>query len=210
MSKLLSLLLLLSLASCKPSADDVPKDNPAAILQDGDIIFQESVSAQSRAIQLATHSRYSHCGIIFKTADECYVYEAIQPVQSTPLEKWIKRGRDSHYVVKRLKNSHTTLNEQNLQKLQVFAGLYNGMDYDLYFGWGSKQMYCSELVWKTYNNSIGIEIGSVQRLRDFDLTNPTVKSKLEERYGKNIPYDEKVISPKALYESELLETVIAN
>jgi len=32
---------------------------------DGDIIFQVSKSAQSRAIQLATKSKYSHVGIVF-------------------------------------------------------------------------------------------------------------------------------------------------
>ncbi|HLQ25603.1 MAG TPA: hypothetical protein VK138_06915, partial [Acidiferrobacterales bacterium] len=34
-------------------------------LRDGDIIFHTSQSAQSIAIQKATHSRYSHMGIIF-------------------------------------------------------------------------------------------------------------------------------------------------
>ena len=34
-------------------------------LRNGDSIFQETASAQSRAIQLATHSRYSHVGIVY-------------------------------------------------------------------------------------------------------------------------------------------------
>lgn len=33
-------------------------------LKDGDIIFQTSLSGQSKAIQAATGSPYSHCGII--------------------------------------------------------------------------------------------------------------------------------------------------
>ena len=36
------------------------------IIKEGDIIFQTSTSSQSKAIQLATHSKYSHVGIIFK------------------------------------------------------------------------------------------------------------------------------------------------
>lgn len=32
--------------------------------QTGDIIFQTSLSSQSQAIQLATHSDYSHTGMI--------------------------------------------------------------------------------------------------------------------------------------------------
>ena len=35
-------------------------------IKDGDLIFQTSLSQQSKAIQLATKSKYSHCGIIYK------------------------------------------------------------------------------------------------------------------------------------------------
>jgi hypothetical protein len=54
-------------------------------LRDGDIIFQTSQSAQSIAIQKATHSKYSHMGIIFFRGGKPYVYEAIKIVQYTPL-----------------------------------------------------------------------------------------------------------------------------
>lgn len=42
--------------------------------KDGDLIFQTSLSAQSMAIQLATHSSYSHCGILFKEDGEWWVF----------------------------------------------------------------------------------------------------------------------------------------
>jgi hypothetical protein len=32
----------------------------------GDLIFQSSNSGQSAAVQLATHSIYTHCGILFQ------------------------------------------------------------------------------------------------------------------------------------------------
>lgn len=62
-------------------------------LQNGDIIFQTSTSTQSKAIQFATHSEYSHCGIIFQDKNEWYVFEAVQPVKKTPLNEWIDRGK---------------------------------------------------------------------------------------------------------------------
>ena len=40
----------------------------ADVYKEGDIIFQISRSTQSKAIQAATGSRYSHCGILFKGA----------------------------------------------------------------------------------------------------------------------------------------------
>ena len=85
-------------------ADKAPETEEAQTtssnkLNSGDIIFQTSKSSQSKAIQLATKSKYSHMGIIYETDGELYVYEAIQPVTLTKLDKWIKRGENSHYVV---------------------------------------------------------------------------------------------------------------
>jgi hypothetical protein len=54
-------------------------------IKNGDIIFQTSLSQQSKAIQLATNSKYSHCGIIYKDNGQFYVYEAVQPVKITCL-----------------------------------------------------------------------------------------------------------------------------
>ncbi|VTR45020.1 Orthopoxvirus protein of uncharacterised function (DUF830) [Serratia fonticola] len=45
-------------------------------VQDGDIIFHTSRSAQSLAIQQATGSRYSHMGIIVLRDGKPYVFEA--------------------------------------------------------------------------------------------------------------------------------------
>ena len=82
---------------------------PVGALREGDVIFQISRSEQSRAIQLATGSEYSHMGIIYVSDGEYYVYEAIQPVRLTPLANWVKRGEDGHYVVKRLKDADKLL-----------------------------------------------------------------------------------------------------
>jgi len=71
-------------------------------LLDGDIIFQESLSDQSKAIQLAAKSKYSHMGIIFIKDNQYFVFEAVQPVKLTPLKDWINAGANHHYVVKRL------------------------------------------------------------------------------------------------------------
>src|SRR5436309_10168280 len=74
------------------------------LFRDGDIIFHQSSSNQSRAIQLATHSRYSHMGMVWRQDGRWFVYEAVQPVKMTPLAKWIARGAGEHFVVKRLRN----------------------------------------------------------------------------------------------------------
>lgn len=179
-------------------------------IQNGDIIFQTSLSDQSKAIQLATRSPYSHCGIIYKEGDRYFVYEAIQPVKTTPLEKWIARGKDGHYVIKRLKNAEEILTPTVLQKMKKAGQKFNGKNYDLYFEWSDERIYCSELIWKIYKETTGLEIGKLEKLQDFDLSYGPVKAKMKERYGKNIPLQETVISPASMFHSELLKTVQAN
>jgi uncharacterized protein YycO len=173
-------------------------------LRDGDIIFHTSRSAQSAAIQRATHSRFSHMGVIFHRDGKPYVYEAIATVRYTPLERWTARGDRGQYVVKRLKRGMTP---QQAESLRRAAGKYSGKPYDLYFEWSDGRIYCSELVWKMYRDALAIEIGARQKLRDFDLTDPAVKAKMRERYGTRVPLDEPVISPGAMYDSPLLVSV---
>ena len=176
-------------------------------LRDGDIIFHESRSSQSRAIQLATKSRYSHMGVLFRERGQWFVYEAVQPVKSTSLHDWIRRGKDGHFVVKRLRDTRP-LTPAALTRLRAAGERYRGRSYDLYFGWSDARIYCSELVWKIYKTSIGIEIGRLQKLRDFDLTHPAVRAKMRERYGNRIPANEPVISPAAMFDSKVLVEVV--
>ena len=175
-------------------------------LHNGDLIFQTSTSAQSQAIQLATHSPYSHCGILFKRGGEWRVFEAVQPVSETSLAHWTARGKGGRFVVKRLRDAETVLTPAALQRLQAAGEQYRGKSYDLYFGWSDDRIYCSELLWKMYQQATGREIGELQTLREFDLSHPAVQAKLKERYGNRIPLTEKVISPVRMFESkELVE-----
>ncbi len=173
----------------------------------GDIIFQTSISSQSKAIQLATNSKYSHMGIIYENDGEFFVYEAVQPVKLTPLTEWINRGENGHYVIKRLENADQVLTNSTLTKMRQIGEQFNGKPYDIYFEWSDDKIYCSELVWKIYKLAADIEIGQLQNLSDFDLTDDIVKAKMKERYGNNIPMDEKVISPAAMFNSDKLITI---
>lgn len=179
-------------------------------LKDGDLIFQTSRSSQSKAIQLATNSQYSHCGIVFKEGNSFYVFEAVQPVKRTPLAEWIARGEKGEYVVKRLKNAEQTLTPEVLQKMKEIGKGFYGKNYDLAFEWTDEKIYCSELIWKIYQRATGIEIGNLEQLGDFDLSSKVVKQKIKERYGEKIPLDELVISPALLFESDKLVTIKTN
>lgn len=194
------LLLALIVAACRAGAS-----TPAVM--GGDIIFQTSLSSQSRAIQLATGSKYSHMGLIILRDGKPYVLEAEATVRYTPLDHWIARGSGHHYVVKRLIDADQALTPDALQRLESSAKHFVGRPYDAVFEWSDDRMYCSELVWKAYKNALGLEIGGLQHIRDFNLSNPIVQAKMHERYGDHIPLDEPVISPVAMFQSSLLVTV---
>ena len=127
----------------------------ASPYQTGDIIFQTSRSSQSLVIQKATHSPYSHMGMIVNKNGQLWVLEAIQPVKYTPLKQWINRGLNQAYIVKR----YTPLLTSKQQQLLVtHAERFLGKPYDIYFGWDDHAIYCSEIVWKAYRSALGVEL----------------------------------------------------
>ena len=166
------------------------------------------MSGQSRAIQIASNSRYSHVGIIYQEGEEFFVYEAVQPIKLTPLDEFIKRGKDGHYVLKRVKESEADLNPEKIAEMKKAGKKYMGKNYDLQFLWSDDKIYCSELVWKIYKEVFDIEIGKLQQIKDFDLSDPVVQKKVKERYGNNVPMEELIITPDRMFKSDLLVTVM--
>lgn len=175
-------------------------------VQTGDLVFQQSRSAQSLAIQQATHSRYSHMDMIVMRQGRPYVLEAAARVGYTPLDQWAAQGERGHYVVKRLRDAER-LTPPARERLAEAGARFVGKPYDLVFAWSDENIYCSELVWKIYQRTLGLEIGATAPLRQFDLSSPAVRAKMQERYGKNVPWDEPIISPAAMFDSALLRTV---
>jgi hypothetical protein len=180
-----------------------------AAFKTGDLVFHTSLSSQSQAIQIATKSKYSHCGIVFEKEGVFYVYEAVQPVKVTPLDEWIARGDKGYYTLRRLKDAQIVLTPEAQGKLEAEAKKFLGKNYDLNFDWSDDKIYCSELIWKVYDRALGIQIGELQKLGEFDLNFPQAKALVKVRYGgiNKFPFKEDVISPVGIFNSELLETI---
>lgn len=169
------------------------------LYKDGDIIFQTTSGQTGKAIQLATHSKFNHCGVLFFENKEWVVYEAVQPVRKTSLSDFNSRGKG---VIKRIENK--IFSKDDIQKLKTQFKKYENKDYDDAFNWSDERIYCSELVYKLYNNGLQIELCKPRKLNDFDLSHPLVKAKLKEKYGNKIPVDEPMVSPEDIYKSTLL------
>jgi hypothetical protein len=179
---------------------------PNEQLASGDILFQDSNSAQSRAIMAVTHSRFSHCGIYVVKNGHEMVIECAEGSEPVEFHKWINRDR-RHYVAMRLKEHPRGLTETQIEALDAVAERYGRKPYDWLFLWRDNKIYCSELVWKAYK-AIGVELTPLQHFRDFPIDREPAKGELKKRFGRRpIPRDEPVVSPQALADSEKLFVV---
>ncbi|MBL7933288.1 MAG: peptidoglycan peptidase [Bacteroidia bacterium] len=173
-------------------------------LKDGDIVFIVNSQGQGRAIQLATHSKYTHVGIVFFENGKPMVYHAVEPVMKSTLAEFISFSGDGRYEMRRLKD-RSVLTDSVIRVMKKLATKELDKHYDLEFNWSDEEMYCSEYVWKIYKRALNIEVGQLKPLGSFDLSHPLVKEMLEERYDGKIPLNEKMISPGDMFESELVE-----
>lgn len=138
--------------------------------QDGDLVFQSLPQNDLvLAIEGISESPYSHCGIVVYKDDSWMVLEAIGPVKYTPLYEWVKRGRNAAFAVYRFKKDSET------NSFISEAEKYLGKPYDVRYRFDDEKIYCSELIYKSYQKSHNIDLGELKALgdmpwKDYDLT----------------------------------------
>ncbi len=197
------LIALLSLLACDVSLPS-PEATPDEV-RSGDIIFQVSSSSQAPAVALASNSAITHVGIISVEGDKVTVIEAVEPVREIPIESFI--DHNNLWGIYRLKEEPS--NPSWSKKVIRSARAMKGKHYDSLFQWGDNRIYCSELVWKAYSRGAGIELSEPQRVGDLNLSLPPVQELIKKRMGgKKLNLEEKIVTPGALYESDLLEPVM--
>lgn len=200
-------LLLAITATLLPAAAGSKRQppQPRYELQEGDIVFQGNAGQQSDAIRDATGSPFTHCGVVFKHEGRWMVAEAVQPVGTTPLDRWIARSLPDTFRAYRLKKP---LNPEGAANARRWAEKQFGRNYDLKFRWDDGALYCSEFVWKLYEEA-GVELCRQRPFRDYNLEAPTVKAIIDQRYGgrQNLPLDELAVAPGDLVKSALLVEV---
>lgn len=174
------------------------------LYNNGDIVLQTTNGETGKAIQLATHSKFNHCGVLFFENNEWVVYEAVQPVGKISLLDFNKRGKAT---IMRLKNASTILTTEAIQKLKNIYKEFDHKNYDSKYNWSNDELYCSELVYKLYFNGLGVELCKPRHLKDFDLSNPLVKKQLDLKYNNHIPLNEPMVAPSDIETSSLLQLV---
>ena len=173
--------------------------------QDGDIIFQSlPKNALIVAIEGATNSPYSHCGVVVNRNGKWYVNEAIGPVKDTSLYKWIIRGRRRKFAVYRLKSDYHTYIPKFIEGLNK----YQGRPYDILYELDDEYIYCSELIYKAFRDSSNIELGKLIELGDLDWE--PFRKIIEEIEGGKPPLERLIITPRHLSEAEELRKIFSN
>lgn len=165
--------VLLALILALPArTEDLPD------LKRGDVIFQNSRSAQSLAILLATDSPFTRVGIVdLDASGDPVMLEAVRTTRETPLADWVAQGRNSDMAVYRMAGP----GEDQALAVTRAARSDLGKGYDPYFYQGEEALYCSELVHIAFRDGIGVALGREQRLGDLDLDSAAVRALIRDR-----------------------------
>ena len=172
--------------------------------KEGDLYFQSLPrNAVINAIEGASESLYSHCGILVRKGGEWFVLEAIGPVRETPLAKWINQARDRHYDVFRLGEKHA----ENIPNFIKAARKYLGRPYDIRYRMDDEKIYCSELIFKGYRDATGEQLGKLVKFGDLKWErHVSIIIAIE----GSIPVNRIMITPRHLSEAKQLEKVFSS
>jgi hypothetical protein len=147
------------------------------------------------AIEGASGSPFSHCGLVRSTATGWAVVEALGVVKETPLEQWIDQGRDRAVFVFRFKSSTPEL----LQSVVAEARKFQGRPYDSRYRMDDEAIYCSELLYKAHLNATGKPLGQTCRLGE--LSWKPFEDLITRIEQGPVPLDREMITPKAVAEA---------
>ncbi len=171
---------------------------PVSEVREGDVIFQTSKSQQSPLIQIGTRSKITHCGIIVMRGGKPYVLETLKTLVLTPLDKFIARGEDGKYWIKR----------SSKENIKIKYAKYLGKSYDLAFKFDNGRFYCSELVYDIYQKQLGIELAEPRQVKDYLILFTDRLPKLKRAMKRRgISKEQYAIAPVDIFNSNYLESV---
>ena len=174
------------------------QDTPITDVREGDVIFHTSQSSQSPLIQIGTRSHITHCGIVVIKEGKPYVLETLKTLVLTPLDKFIARGKDGKYWLRR----------SDKENIKIEYAHYLGKPYDLAFSFDNDIYYCSELVYDIYKNQLGIELCKPKQVGDYLILGTDKLDKIENTMQRRgITKEQYAVAPVDIFESDYLHNV---
>lgn len=173
--------------------------------QPGDILFQSlPPSSLVAAIEGATGSPYSHCGLVVQRDGRWVVIEAFDGVECTSLREFVFRGRGHGFAVYRLQPEH----QQHVPAMIRAAKARLGLPYDVRYRMDDEAIYCSELIYKAYGEvSGGEQLGRLVQLGELNWR--PYEATIRHFEGGPAPLDREMITPRDLARAEQLMLVSA-
>lgn len=161
--------------------------------KEGDVLFQSLPrQALSIAIEGATDSPWSHCGIVARENGQWFVYEAYGHVQRVPLREFWHRSRRNRLAVYRWRERE----RQHVSGLLAQVRLQMGLPYDSRYEMDDEKIYCSELIYKAFLAVTGRPLGELVRLGDLNWQ--PHQALIEKLEGGPVPLDRMMITPRHL------------
>ena len=174
------------------------QDAPITDIREGDVIFHTSQSSQSPLIQIGTRSHITHCGIVVMKDGKPYVLETLKTLVLTPLDKFIVRGKDGKYWLKR----------SDKEDIKIDYAHYLGKSYDFAFSFDNDIYYCSERVYDIYNRQLGIELCTPKQIGDYLILGTDKLDKIEEAMSRRgITKEQYAVAPVDIFESKHLHNI---
>jgi hypothetical protein len=171
--------------------------------QEGDIIFQSLPHGELvDAIEGVTHSPFSHCGVVIRDGNKWVVIESISNVHTTPLLRWMQRGRGAGFAVYRLDCKY----QNKISDFKRNLKSYLGLPYNYEFTMSDKEMYCSGLVYKAFLKTTGEQMGSLQKLGDLDWK--PFEDFIKSDQGNELPLDRVMITPDSLSHAKQVHEIL--
>ena len=172
--------------------------------QEGDLVFQSLPHSRLvNAIEGATHSPFSHCGIVAKENGRWVVYEAYRNVDSVPLRQFTQRGRGEAFAVYRLRPEYQPHVANTVAEVRRFRGRPYDERYRL--DDDAEAIYCSELIYLAYRAASNEELGKLVTLGELKWQ-PYLEL-IEKLEGGPPPLDRQMITPRDLAAAEQLQRV---
>ncbi len=168
--------------------------------QEGDVLFQSLPrQALSIAIEGATDSPWSHCGIVAQEDGQWFVYEAYGHVQRVTLREFWRRSRRNRFAVHRWREEE----RRHISGVLAQVKLRMGLPYDSRYEMDDEKLYCSELIYKAFLAVTGRPLGELVKLGDLNWQ--PHRALIEQLEGGPVPVNRMMITPRHLANAPELE-----